>query len=812
MALLETILALWGTAIGSASAAKDLQDFLSGRVSVEQALADLIEEAFHQHLPRLQHLCPDGKPEFRKGDFIALVESSQLHVRHTDDFPEALLPLLRSTMSTPGATCPENDFSPAYKSILNSAVRGMWKYLSRFNAATNEILLRKGDNLEAKTEEITVAIAEGTEATVTRLDSLEEHVTQLSTELKEFTNFAQNAFQQYYNELLDTAPPKEHRIDRRLYENPFLLARSEDFNHNYGKLARLFQKSPEWDSIQRRTDNVFLEGGRGTGKSMLLRRLTAQATIAAARIKNPTATYDDVEEDYFGVYLKLTRGYYEQFLSVDTVNSSVSTLLAQHELNIEVFDAFVDTMKWLWRHHALPVLDDHLAELVHDLNALFPRAPRVERLEDLRDKVVKFEQDQINAYYCESAFGNAPTYIGSAQQTVSFLRTLSKIFRDRLFPNREIRLFLLIDEFETLVELQQVAINTALKMRLPDLTLKIGVRKSGRKTFATFTGGDPIQDPRDFTDVPLDYDPASQQYIDLLRGIAEKRLTAADYRNHNINDYLPANPHTAEVTGPELEDELVISWNAGQRRSESITDVFRQHAGLAAVYRVLSRKGKRKSYCGFEQYALLSSGIVSNFIELCKYAFFFALSDELPLEDKPQIPSYLQTDAAYAVSHRLFATLDGNVPDVGFLLKQLVGDLGRILRSRLLRHPSEPEANRFEVTNYAELQRPENQLVAKVIASGVTWSALHLEGVGKAFLPKNASRPANAQLVINRIYCPALGISPRSRWRVRITVKDLADLIDSAQRDIAYKRLSRSLGGIHATEGDAQKPLPLMSQ
>lgn len=471
----------------------------------------------------------------------------------------------------------------------------------------------------------------------------------------------------------------------------------------------------------------------------------------------------------------------------------MSALLAQHELNIEIFDAVVDALKWLVNEGALPTLVDNMTGIVQDLAALFERAPETRSLDDLQ-KVVRFEQDQITTYYREKAFDNNVSYKGSARPSVFFMRHLSDVFHKRLFPRRPMRLFLLIDEFESLIEVQQIALNTVMKMRLSDLSTKVAVRKSGRKTADTFTPGDPIQQPRDYTEVRLDYDINDKAYKTLLEGIATKRLEDASYPTSTIESYLPKQRPSDEVPDDLLANVLHDLWHSGSRRNQSMNEEFKQKYTTTAIYRALAQSHKRKSYCGFEQYALLSSGIISNFIELCKYTFYFALSEGLPLHDTPAIPPYLQTEATYRVSERLLSTIDGNVPGVGSILARLLSDLGSILRERLLHHPSEPEANRLEVVDYGFLSNDENKLLAQVIDEAVVWSVFHLEVPGKSFRPKNAARPPSAELLINRIYCPALGISPRARWRIRVQTSDLKGLIDLNLRETTYRMLIRRIG------------------
>ena len=96
--------------------------------------------------------------------------------------------------------------------------------------------------------------------------------------------------------------------------------------------------------------------------------------------------------------------------------------------------------------------------------------------------------------------------------------------------------------------------------------------------------------------------------------------------------------------------------------------------------------------------------------------------------------------------------------------------------------------------DYGTLGLDANKFLALVLDSAIVWSVFHLEPIGEAFLPKSSTRPPHAELVINRIYCPALGISPRARWRVRFSVADLRKLITTDLRPAAYRKLQRTIG------------------
>ncbi len=553
MALLETVFTIFKFTSTTASGIKSVVKYFRTKIDLEKVLADLVEKAFKQHQDRINHLCPNDSPIFHTKIFADNLRKKDFDVTSREELEAALLPMLDDVVSTPGFDREPSELTAFYKIIISSALKDMWKELGSIDKdkdkdkVIDEILLSQNDELINKTSQ------------------LQSDVEELKNTLSEFSKFSKSTWQQYFERTLETAPPLEHIIEEELYKNPFLLGRAEDFNHNYSLLAKLFYRSPEWQSIQSKTDNVFIEGGRGTGKSMLLRRLTAQATVAATRQENEKATFNDANQEYFGVYVKLTRGYYDQLLSVDTVQPQVSSLLTQQELNIEIFDSFVDTLNWLEKENALTIPRKEFSNLITELNGLFPLAPKISELHELQSKVIQFEQEQIISYYRNKAFDIDCNYTGSAQNTVTFLKRLSRIFRECIFPNQNLRLFLLIDEFETLLLEQQVAINTVIKMRLNDLSIKIAVRKSGRKTSDTFTLNDPIQDPRDYINVSLNYKVNETSYADLLKGIANKRLRGAGYKNTDIQTYLV-----------QIEDEAL--YGASRHSAAIMTDAARRIA------------------------------------------------------------------------------------------------------------------------------------------------------------------------------------------------------------------------------------------
>jgi energy-coupling factor transporter ATP-binding protein EcfA2 len=56
--------------------------------------------------------------------------------------------------------------------------------------------------------------------------------------------------------------------------NPFVITKAEQFNHSYAQLASLMHLKPGVADVLLSNSNVFIDGSRGSGKSMYLRLLS----------------------------------------------------------------------------------------------------------------------------------------------------------------------------------------------------------------------------------------------------------------------------------------------------------------------------------------------------------------------------------------------------------------------------------------------------------------------------------------------------------------------------------------------------------
>jgi hypothetical protein len=247
----------------------------------------------------------------------------------------------------------------------------------------------------------------------------------------------------------------------------------------------------------------------------------------------------------------------------------------------------------------------------------------------------------------------------------------------------------------------------------------------------------------------------------------------------------------------EMTEKLFDS--SPRREIKELNKEFYTKYRTTAIYRIHSSKNSPFPYFGFDQFSFLSFGIISNFLELCKYTFYFALSKEQDLVNHPSINPKIQSHSVYYVSEKLFNQIDGNVPEVGPRLKKFLTLVGEIIRTRMLKHTSETECNRIAIINYDEHAFRYKQL-PKLINKASTWSVIDFNLAHESMGAKNISTPKSNEIIINRIYCPHLSIPTASRWAIRVNGDDLEGLLGE-KPDKFFKKITSEIVQQYKEEG-----------
>jgi hypothetical protein len=592
--------------------------------------------------------------------------------------------------------------------------------------------------------------------------------------------------------------------------NPFRRVRAEYFEDRPDLLAKTFsppdaQKTGALEDMK----PCFLEGSRGTGKSMLLLSLRARNYLSRHKA---TASAHKI----FGFYLKLSRG---AVCNAGLPNSSGDpaifterdcaqiTDISSQEIIVCLLESLFSEIDFCIKQKLLPC-DHHLEKALAEAAFLslfgtehslpLNMEELLARLADLHLKIANFIRRKF--IYEETVAVPIATFdLDAWKRIVKVVRKLLPQFADSTF-------MALLDEYENLFPYQQRIVNSYVKLAPPEVSIKIAKKIGTSDTSGTMTGQE-LQEIHDYTRVPLIYDVEDREqqtaYNQLLAHIVTKILLNEALPFSDMQHLLPTD--TAEEVDAEamllavaklckVSVEEFKNWPSDKQR-EKMT-----YYGEAAVYRVLyGAKGRHreKQFSGFNQLAFLSSGVIRYFQEFLGVAYHLTYSSGETPTNPFVLPPKQQSDAVHFVSQHNLTTLSKNIEADGETLKYFLLDLGDCLRYKLLNHTSEPEAARLTIADPEQLDSSSYADVRRILTVGAKEGIFQTKEGRPAFKPKHSSDPQPAEFNISRVFAPVLQISPRQRWRTKVQCKDLQRLLSPDQRAQGKKQLMTSMAKVH---------------
>jgi hypothetical protein len=147
---------------------------------------------------------------------------------------------------------------------------------------------------------------------------------------------------------------------------------------------------------------------------------------------NKEIKLSEIKEDYFGIYIKLIRGTFDQYENNNSIPKNQSDFLAQHELNIKIIDAFRDSISWLIKKSVLTFTDFELKALLKDLAGLFTDDVICNSFDDL-NQLIKKEQKEVHIYFREKTFEKEYIYIREMLLTPVSLLLVYQKYSENIF-------------------------------------------------------------------------------------------------------------------------------------------------------------------------------------------------------------------------------------------------------------------------------------------------------------------------------------------------------------------------------------------
>ena len=805
MTIIQICLTIYGFVADTICVAEELSAVISKNRKCSSE--DLFQQCFHisvrRHRLQLSHLAEDHEPEGVAVDKEFLAKTLHRMSKELtstglgDAAGEKIAAYLAPCIIVPGHRLSDLDFAHAVEPVVMASFDEFLGHLPLTDVAFKEIELgHMAQTTSANTQQHSEHAAQ--------LHGLED-LKQLMQNLLE----CQRQITETSNYLDPTVLQQES--SRPEYRNPFRIVKAEDFDHDYAKLAVLFRAPSTYDDI-RGSDNLIISGGRGCGKSMILRSLSLQTAVEIERLRrhggNPQApklTFRESGLSYLGVYIKLARGYFYEWSPDCKLSDDAAKSLFQHVFNMLLLRSLAESLQ--------EARDKGLITLTtNDERAAVKRIRKIggfvfpnDDLPSLVDALLE-QENLVADYLGQLRLRNAAaTYVGKTTGIHNFMDQCCRAFIDIVPDLNSKRIYLLLDEYENLAAFQQTIVNTLAKLRPFSITVKIATRSLGMRSLVDLQG-EPIQSPRDYHAIPLDYDINNPAYIQMLGDIARKRLASEQCKETNIQALLQPSP-MYDPCNPEQIKKAAEALLAMQNKSRAgLQDKdwreFLHKWDRALVYRIATAERRQRPYtfAGFDAFVDLSSGIVSSFLELCKIAFYRAEGSGINVRQGEPIPFSIQNDAVYDVSKASLDWIPRNIQNTGPTISRFVLDIADITREKLLKHTSEPEAARIVLKDAANLDTDACRLLAEILYDSVKWSVLHAVSQGTAYVPKHKTEVKTTEYYLNRILCPILRLSPRPRWRTTFTTDQLAKLLDEATRrktrNLLIQKHSQDGGGL----------------
>jgi hypothetical protein len=559
-----------------------------------------------------------------------------------------------------------------------------------------------------------------------------------------------------------------------------------------------------------------LEGGRGTGKTTVLRCLSYDGRYALEGQQRANVS----EWPYFGFYYKVNTNSVRAFQGDELSERQWQKLFA-HYLNLILCGRVVEFLQWygevaVGAAELQPSMCEDIAE------SLFCEAAsnQVDLLTSIQSGIRRFE-GWVNNIDPD----NLPNL--SMQQVV--IDTLCNgVLNLPQFVGK--RLFFIIDEFENLLDDQQAVVNTLVKHCGPGYTFKIGVRELGWRRRSTLHSNEQLQSPADYERIDINARLEGDQFVKFatevcsLRAIElfpngldleamlpslsteeEAKLLGVDAKAREMLDELERNaPERVELVkdGRPLELALIHYWSRSQKQplADAALDWHenpqewknRYHNYRVPLLFTLrgSRPGLRKYYSGWQTFTLLAGNNIRYLLQLVGEALRLQREDGKPAAGEEIRPA-IQTNAAISVGGKNVKELEG-LGVHGAQLTRLVLSLGRLFEMLAL----EPEMRRPEITRF---YLPEDEPLGS-IEELLHAAVMHLALVRRVSSQRTDLDLKSYDYAVHPIFAAFFGFSHRDMRKIRLSPVDIQNLMQDPKR--AIRAIVRS------NDGSGNAPLP----
>lgn len=475
----------------------------------------------------------------------------------------------------------------------------------------------------------------------------------------------------------------------------------------------------------------ILQGGRGTGKTTVLRGLSYQGQYAI--LEEDIKRFD--RNSFIGIYYKVNTNHAHAFQGRGIDNETWATIYA-HYYNLLICWEISRFLKWhLKKSKDDEILSPHSCKLIA---ASLHIEKEIDSFESLCNEL------EIAMYTFQSDVNNVSK---DSIPRMSMPGDPIKLFIEQALNLRQLEgkmFYLLIDEYENLLDGQQQIMNTLLKHVPECYTFKIGVRELGWRVKYTLNKLELLNDPADYSLINIteqfstndrnnDFaafalDVCNKRINELFDGEANEgqfsiekslpgmsieeesellKVRSSDYcrafeeYEHKSGKVLDIHPlykfflaYWADIHHDSIKD-TVKNYEYNTRSWDQRYDNYK-YSLLFKIRRGRGQVGIQKYYAGWNTFVKLANGNIRYIMELVYKSCYLYLQDNGDITNP--IPFDKQTEAAQEVGKKNLTELEG-AWEKGVQITKLVMSLGSLFgKIAMFRGKSAPELVQFDIT------------------------------------------------------------------------------------------------------------------
>ncbi len=593
-----------------------------------------------------------------------------------------------------------------------------------------------------------------------------------------------------------------------------------------GDIFNLFTEPSYFGELK---DNrpFILQGGRGTGKTTVLRGLSYQGQY---EILNKDIDAFDAN-NFVGIYYRANTNHVRAF-GGKGVSGDIWTALFEHYMNLVLCWEIIRFLKW----HKLVRLDEavfsehvctRIAKSLHlpgDINGFD------DLCDSMHDALEDFQSDLNNVAdgeYPKLSMCSAPIQIITEK-----MQELPQ-FSDKT-------IYLLIDEYENFSDWEQESMNTMIKHVNDNYTFKIGVREMGWRVKHTHNQYESLNFPADYFMYHIEErftqkDPV--RFEEFAKRICNQRLLML--MDHDLSNedftidkalvslsieeeaerlHVEKNPLYSEFTEYERKHKMdypihplykffISFWAATHHTSldeelknyqanEYAWNVRYDNYKYSMLFKITKNRGgvtMPKYYCGWNTFIKLANGNIRYLMSLVHQSYSYMLKEGGDIM-QPVSPEY-QTIAAKNIGWMYLTELEGSCV-VGLQLTRLVQSLGTLFKS-LAKDGTKcaPEVVQFDLED--EL----SDRTRKLVNYGVMNLALIRMSANKL----SSTSIKDFQYALHPIFAPYFDFSFRRKRKMSLKDNDFIGLVDTPEETVTKILRRRSV----KIEDDGQVPTQL---